>query len=105
MRKNKFNAKQVTIDGIKFHSQKEGRRYADLKLLVRSGDITNLDTQPRFDFEHDDIFIGFYKADFRYYDIKTKAWVIEDVKGMKTPIYRLKKKMMWAFHGIKILET
>lgn len=105
MRKNKYNAKKVTIDGIEFASGKEGKRYGDLKLLVRAGEITSLDMQPRFDFELNDIFIGFYKADFRYYDHKTKAWVIEDVKGVKTDVYCLKKKMMWAFHGIKIFET
>ena len=47
--------------------------------------------------------VGFYKADFRY--MQDGELIVEDVKGMKTPIYNLKKKMIKAIYGIEILET
>lgn len=103
MRKNKYNAKKVTIDGITFHSGAEGRRFVVLKLLEKAGDIKNLELQPRFDFMHNGVKMGFYKADFRY--IEKGLSVVEDVKGQKLPIYNLKKKMMKAFYNIDIYET
>lgn len=103
MRFNKFGNKKVIIDGIKFDSQKEGSRYLELKLLERANEIIGLELQPRYDFEHNGVKMGFYKADFRYWEHGKQ--VVEDVKGYKTPMYNLKKKMMKAFHGIEILET
>lgn len=103
--KNKYRAKKVVIDGFTFDSGKEGRRYLELKLLVRSGDIRDLELQVRFDFEHNGVNLGFYKADFTYSETLPIKHITEDVKGMKTPVYNLKKKMMKAFHNIEILET
>lgn len=115
-RQNKYNARKVTIDGIVFHSGKEGRRYSALKLLIRAGEIKDLKLQPRYDFRLNGVYIGFYKADFAY-NKKVPWWranghkgvdwhpVLEDVKGKKTAMYNFKKKMMKAFHGIDILET
>ena len=116
MRRNKYNAKKVTIDGITFHSQKESRRYLELKLLERAGEIKDLKLQPRYDFILNGVKMGFYKGDFGYN--KKVPWrranghkgadwlpILEDSKGFKTAIYNLKKKMMKAFHGIDILET
>jgi len=105
MRKNKYNNKRVTIDGINFQSEAEGDRYCDLKLLERANEIMGLELQPRYDFEHNGVKIGYYKADFRYYDVKKMKNIVEDVKGVKTAVYNLKKKMMKGFHGIDILET
>jgi len=105
---SKYKAVKTIVDGIKFDSKKEAARYQELKLLERGGHIKDIELQPRFDFVLNDVKMGFYKADFRY---KLKFYgdeyreIIEDVKGFKTPMYRLKKKMMKAFHGIDILET
>ncbi len=101
--RTKYNAKKVTIDGIVFDSKAEAKRYKVLKILERAGEIQNLELQPRYDLIINEIKVGFYKADFRYTE-KGKL-IIEDVKGMKTPIYNLKKKMIKAIYGIDILET
>ncbi len=103
LKKAKYRNKKVEIDGITFDSLKEGHRYNQLKLLQRGGVISDLQLQVRFDFELNGVKMGFYKADFGY--IEEGKRVIEDVKGMKTPVYNLKKKMMLAFHDIKIRET
>lgn len=103
MRRNKYNAKKVVHDGHKFDSIREGKRYLELKILERGGEIKNLELQPRFDFELNNVKMGFYKADFRYID--NGVSIVEDVKGMKTPVYNLKKKMLRAHYGIEILET
>jgi hypothetical protein len=103
MAKNKFGAKKSLIDGITFDSIKEGARYCDLKLLQRAGKIEGLMLQVRFDFIINGTNIGFYKADFEY--VENGKRVIEDAKGFKTPVYKLKKKLMKAIHGIDIFET
>lgn len=103
MRFNKYKAVKTIVDGIKFDSKKEAKRYTELKILVSSGDIKDLELQPRFDFVHNGVKMGFYKADFRY--TEDGKIIIEDVKGFKTPMYNLKKKMMKAFYGIDIFET
>lgn len=108
MKYSKYKAIKTTVDGIKFDSKKEARRYQELKLLERGGHIKDIELQPRFNFVLNDVKMGFYKADFRYklrhYENDYRD-IVEDVKGFKTPMYNLKKKMMLAFHGIKILET
>lgn len=104
MRKvNKYNAKKVTVDGIKFDSIAESKRYSVLKLLERTGEVTELKLQPKYDLIVNGTKVGFYKADFRYK--RNGELVVEDVKGMKTPIYNLKKRMIKAIYGIDILET
>lgn len=104
---NKFNAKKVIIDGIKFDSTKEGNRYKELKLKETAGAILNLCLQAKFTFIHDGEKIGSYTADFTYNDPEGN-YVVEDVKSpitRKKTDYRLRKKMMKAFFGIEILET
>ena len=99
-KKSKYNAKKTEADGIKFDSKKEADRYAALKLLEQGRYITGLALQVSFPLEG-----GNYIADFTYYDIEQKRFVVEDVKGMKTPQYNFKKKAMKARYGITILET
>ena len=101
--RSKYNAVKTTVDGIKFDSKAEARRYSELKLLLKVKTIADLELQPRYDFVVNGVKIGFYKADFRY-KIGNRI-IIEDVKGVKTPVYNLKKKLMKAIHGIDILET
>jgi hypothetical protein len=95
---SKYRAIKCVIDGIKFDSKKEGERYGKLKIMLRAGIITDLKLQPVFELSSCK-----YKADFAYY--KDGVFIVEDVKGIKTPIYRLKKKMMLNELGISILET
>jgi hypothetical protein len=103
MKRNKYGAKKTVVDGITFDSKREAKRYGELKLMERAGYIANLQLQPRYDFVINGVKCGFYKADFKYSD--ELGVRVEDVKGMKTPVYRLKKKLMKALHDIDILET
>lgn len=101
--RNKYGTIKTTVNGIKFDSKKEAKRYVQLTLMEKHGLISDLTLQPRFDLIVNGTKIGFYKADFQYaQDGKT---VVEDVKGMKTPIYNLKKKMIKAIYGFDIFET
>jgi len=92
MKRNKYKAIKTTIDGIKFDSMKEGARYKQIKLLEKVGKITELELQPKYDLIVNGKKVGFYKADFRYKE--DGKLIVEDVKGMKTPVYNLKKKMI-----------
>lgn len=113
---SKYKAKRTTVDGVTFHSQKEARRYQELKLLQKAGEIQDLTLQPSFDLVvgldigMDDALlkkIGTYVADFQYTDRMQPGCplVVEDVKGFKTPLYRWKKKHVEAQYGIQIRET
>ena len=100
---SKYRSVKTEVNGIKFDSKKEAARYQQLKLLERAGQISYLELQPRFDLIVNGTNCGFYKADFRYQE--NGKVVVEDVKGMKTPVYNLKKKLMRAIHGIEVYET
>ena len=99
----KYNAKPIVIDGIRFASTKEGNRYLVLRDMEKKGEITHLELQPKFDMIVNGIKVGYYKADFIYFEGQKR--IVEDVKGMKTPVYKLKKKIVEAQYSIKILET
>jgi hypothetical protein len=116
-RPHKYGAVPTEIDGIRFASKKEARRYAELKLLEKAKQIRCLRLQPRYSLmapagmEDGELMVtevAAYVADFAY-DIHLGggAWrtVVEDVKGFKTPVYRLKKKWLKAQHGIEISEV
>lgn len=91
------------VDGIKFPSKAEARRYGQLLLLWRSSYISDLELQPVYELHVGDIRVGKYIADFRYY-AQDGELIVEDVKGMRTPVYRLKKRMVEAQYGIVIKE-
>lgn len=99
----KYHAVKTTVDNIVFDSKREAARYSELKLLFRAGQITNLEIQPKFDFLLSGKKIFTYRPDFIYYE--NGRQIIEDVKGMKTPVYRLKKKLIEAQWKVKIRET
>lgn len=101
---HKYGAKPVVIDGIRFASTKEGKRYAELKLLAKAGEIRCLELQTSFDFSIGGRHIFTYVADFSYFDVASGRTIIEDVKGVRTPVYKLKKKIIEAHHGIEITE-
>ena len=103
-RTSKYSNKKTVIDGVTFDSKKEASRYLDLRLLEQFNKIKNLELQPKYSFEMNGVKICTYRADFRYID-KDGNEIIEDVKGYKTSMYRLKKKLMRAFYGIDVKET
>lgn len=96
---NKYKNRKTKVDGIEFDSLKEARRYQELKLLVRGGAIKDLELQPVFELiptqrhEGKTVRKANYIADFKYTDIQRGIVVVEDVKGFKTDVYKLKKKM------------
>jgi len=100
--RTKYKAQPIILDGIRFASKREAIRYQQLKLLEKAGKISLLQLQPRFDIIINGIKVGFYKADFKYE--QDGKIIIEDCKGYRTPIYRLKKKLVQALYGITICE-
>lgn len=89
----------------RFDSKREHQRFHVLRLMERCGEIRNLERSPRFDLIVNGIKCGFYKADFAYF--KNEKRVIEDVKSepTKTPVYRLKKRIVEALYGVEIVEV
>ncbi len=107
MNMSKYKAVRTKVDGISFASKKEARRYMDLCLLLKAGEIRDLVLQPKFPLEVLGVKICTYVADFQY-DLKlVDEWfeTIEDVKGVRTPVYLLKKKLFEAIYGKRITET
>jgi hypothetical protein len=117
-RPHKYRAQPTVSDGIRFASKAESRRYQELKLLEKAGEIKELELQPKFPLSvpwyqgHNNAVIGTYLADFRYFRRSRQkgygtAWkhVVEDVKGFKTPLYRWKKKHVEAQYGLEITEV
>jgi hypothetical protein len=103
-RKNKYRNVPVTIDGIWFQSQHEADRWAELKLMEAAGDIKYLRRQVTFKLEVNDLHVCDYIADFRYCD-SYGTWHFEDAKGVRTPVYRIKKTLMKAILDIDIEEV
>ena len=114
-RRSKFNNRRVKIQGHWFDSQKEGNRFLVLMQDLKEGRIRNLELQVPFNLEVNGVHICKYVADFVYErevdwsDEKPcmKVWVriVNDAKGYKTRVYKIKKALMKACHGIDILET
>ncbi len=105
---NKYRSRPCVIDNIRFASQKEGKRYVELSLLQKAGKIKKLRLQPKYPISINNKKICTYIADFEYYRIldgEIAEIITEDTKGFKTPIYRLKKKLLNAVYGIQIQET
>lgn len=94
-----------------FDSKKERDRYFELKLMERAGQISNLRRQVRFtiipkqfDYRGKVLFRErYYVADFVY--IQNGRQIVEDTKGYRTDVYRMKKALMYERHGILIKET
>lgn len=109
----KYHNKLTEVDGITFHSKKEARRWGELKLLQKAKKISGLERQVKFSLDINGEHICNYFADFCYVSTKGDFFVpnpapykiVEDVKGVRTPLYRLKAKLMKAIHGIEIQEV
>jgi len=109
----KYHSKKVTINGIKFDSKREASRYLELMQLSKAGEITGLTLQVpfvlapavRFASERRKKPAMVYRADFVYSDVRLGAVVVEDVKGVETPEFRIKRHLMLSVHGIDVKVT
>lgn len=124
-RHGKYNARRTTVDGITFHSAKEASRYCELKLLAKAGRVRALRLQPRYylcalsvkradcrdvnagEIEKRRVPVASYVADFEYEEAHRDGWrlVVEDVKGVITSTYKLKKRWFEHQYGITIREV
>ena len=102
--RRKYGNKPVEIDGHKFPSQLEGRRYQQLKLLERAGKISGLKLQTRYPLVVNGVKVCTYISDFDYHDCETHEDVVEDAKGFATREYKIKRALMLALHGIAIVD-
>lgn len=101
---SKYHAVKTEVDGYIFASRAEARHYSELKLLYNAGEIFSLELQPKFPIVVNKQKICTYIADFQYHD-KDGDVVVVDVKGVKTPVYKLKKKLVEALYGFEIQEV
>lgn len=128
-RRTKCGNKKVTIDGIKFDSKKEARRYCELQMLLQAGKIEELELQKEFELipAQYETFPRYgktgkrlqdgkrciekscvYKADFAYK--QDGQLIVEDVKGNRDPAsapyakFVIKRKLMLSVYGIKVIE-
>ena len=112
---HKYYAQAIEVDGIRFASKKEARRYSELMLLWKVEKIAKLELQPRYLLGTDENPVllrsarypkgrrSSYLADFKYYDKESFSEVVEDVKGMDTPLSKLKRAVVEAQYGIRIV--
>ena len=110
-KKSKYINEKVTLDGIEFDSILEKNRYLELKLLEKAKEIKDIRTQVAFELQpsykknNKTIKSINYIADFVYYDLKKNKTIIEDTKGFRTEIYKLKKKMFeYKYPDLEIKE-
>ena len=106
----KYKNRKLTIDGEVFDSQKEARRYRELAMLEKAGQISDLKRQVRYELIPAQRIGGkvvekscVYIADFVY--TENGETVVEDTKGFRTKDYIIKRKLMLHVHGIRIREV
>ena len=107
----KYKSVRTTVGGITFDSKSEARRYSELRLLEREGQISELQLQPCFILApsvryHDVKRLKpalRYVADFEYIEKGIK--IIEDVKGMQTPVFKIKRHLLKVLHDIDVRIT
>lgn len=107
-RRQKYGNRITHVGGERFDSAKEARRWQELCLLVRAGEIRDLRRQVAYPLVVNGMLVASFVADFVY--VEGGQVVVEDVKGGTTKAtrperYRLKKKLMLAIHGVEIRET
>lgn len=120
---SKYHAKKVSIQGETFDSKREARRFLELQMMEKAGRISGLQRQKKFvlvpaQYEPDtkgprggrikgkllEREVAYY-ADFVYWDEDAKEFVIEDTKGVRTPEYIIKRKLMLWINGFQIREV
>ena len=102
----KYNNTRIRVDGRLFDSKAEAARWQELSLLERAGEITELERQVEYELipkQKGERAVK-YIADFRYVDHEGKT-VVEDTKGVKTPVWIIKRKLMLRVHGIRVREV
>ena len=97
------NVRRKVINGIEFASTREARAWQDLCLIQQAGQISELRRQVPFALDINGVHICDYVADFVF--VRSGQQIVQDAKGFRTEIYRLKRKLMLAIHGIEIIET
>lgn len=109
---NKYSNKKVILDDIKFDSKAERNRYMELKILEEAGLIKDIELQKEFILQPSFKKNGktyrkiSYKADFYYFDNHLGKYIVEDVKGFKTDVYKLKKKMFeYNYPELELVEV
>lgn len=103
----KYRNVPTVVDGVSFASKAEARRWGELRLLERAGEIADLQVQPSFDLIVNGVKVCRYVADFGYLEVNGPR-IVEDVKSPATaanPVYRLKKKLLLACEGIAVKEV
>ena len=107
VRYNKYRNIPTERDGITFASKKEATHYQQLKLRQYAGEIGEIDLQPRYPLIVNGMLIGTYIADFRYPELPSGRVCVIDVKSAatRTPVYRLKKKLVHALYNVTIIEV
>lgn len=112
MKASKYRNVRCELDGERFDSKKEMRRYSELLLLQKAGEIRGLTRQFSYLLQVNSVLCAMYRSDFVYFERQRKiadtwCWIVEDVKSpitRKNPVYVLKRKLMKAIHGIEIRE-
>lgn len=105
----KYGNRKTVADGIKFDSRAEAERYKELKLMEKGGKIKDLVLQPEFLLQDKFKYRGKteravrYIADFKYFDAEKGVYVVEDVKGMETEVFRIKRKLFLKKYGDKYI--
>ena len=107
----KYSAQRQTVDGITFDSKKEARRYQELRMLERAGDICDLRRQVVVELEGRDGPLLTrtgrnmkITVDFAYTDLNTGLTVYEDAKGMPTRDYEVRRAVA-AAQGVEVIEV
>ena len=104
---SKYRAKPQVIDGVRFASKLEASRYLQLKALQNAGEIWGLKLHPKYPLVVNGVKICTYEADSEYFEPMPTGEpekIVEDVKGMPTPVYRLKKKLFECLYNARIRE-
>jgi hypothetical protein len=101
-KKNKYGAKAVTVDGIRFASKREAAFYGELKQREKAGEVYEVELQPPLILSYGTQVIGAYRGDFRFYDATLKRMRLVDVKGKDTPLSAWKRKHVKAQYGIEV---
>lgn len=105
---NKFRASPIVVDGMRFHSKGEAKRFSELRLMLRAGEIERLQRQVMFPLTVNGQLITTYIADFEYHKLPSHERIVEDFKSpatAKLPEFIIKKKLLKAIHGIDLLIT
>lgn len=101
----KYGNRKTVVGGKEFDSRAEARRYKELKLMESAGEIKALELQPEFLLQDKFRYMGKteravkYIADFKYFDVEKGVYVVEDVKGVETEVFKIKRKLFLKKYG------